>query len=936
MENYQLTPQEIIQKDLELKKGVDSKKFDKISDSILTRYGNKIITYHQPGMCWDLSEQQEEIVKTRYLMTYKCGKKDQDIKDVCLRMQRSLTSQLTLYTQHIELIKKFENLLNYVFINRLLILNTPQIFNLGNSLEKEYFEKTLDEMNYKDYKYIYDNVNRKDFTTQACFILDVEDSVEGIFNNLRDQAMIQKQAGGVGFNIGRLRPKHAYIKSTDSESSGSLSFLDIYNTTGKKIKQGNKRRWQGMQVLSDVYDKFWEKDCSFHPDTLEFINQKKKNSGEDTLENFNISLGILNSKDLYDKFANNKNVLYTFEGKPMSEVIHPNLYDEKNSSISQKTLLNTIQENAHKSGDPGLILFDNVNKYNQLRDVIPMIQTNPCQERPGSSSQKYNIVDTCCLGHIDLTKLLQKKDDQWKLDVTMLYALSVFSAYVLDILHDMMMYPIDPVKKGVLGLRSIGLGFYGLQGVLLMMGVPYDSDEQREIQEFIMGVEEIGQSVMSFDIQEQTYPFLFQESADSSIATQNIWEKEEFNLLSNSNYIEFNNYYDILNNYNDLIEVFKEIKFKYQDNQKRRNINLTTIQPTGTTSIIGQTSLMGDVGSGIEPFYSLMYKRFIVNQTDGSKSEQLYVTRLIRQLINKSYIEHIRKTSDFNTFLNKTVINNFDSHLEKLLNEKNEESVNKNPIYEQLYKWVESHFTSMEIHYIDHLKIQEQVQRSCSSQISKTINMKNDQKVKDVLEQYLYALQSDVIKGITVYRDGSLQYQVLESSNTKKVELPDKLSFLKFDIDVDYKTGRIKPREKPIIMETLKKTIVYKNDKTPLKFHIEVGFTDNNEPFEVFVRTTEESMDYTIVQNLYGRLVSVQFRSGLDINDVLKQCKKIKNWRNEYEKCLIFITEQVEELISIYKKGTKQKKQLMDEINEQQSDEFKKQSLEPGCSVCGE
>ncbi len=133
-------------------------------------------------------------------------------------------------------------------------------------------------------------------------------------------------------------------------------------------------------------------------------------------------------------------------------------------------------------------------------------------------------------------------------------------------------------------------------------------------------------------------------------------------------------------------------------------------------------------------------------------------------------------------------------------------------------------------------------------------------------------------------------------------------------------------------MESLKKTVYYKSDLIDMKFHIEIGFTDNNEPFEVFVRTTESSWNMTNMFNLYGRLISTQFRSGVDINEVLKQQKKVKNWKNDYDPIIEFITTEVEELISISKKSIKQKKQIIEDINEQ----FIKQSFEPGCSQCGE
>lgn len=939
-----------------------NKTADEFISYIVNTLSDEIISHHQENMCWNLSDEQTEIVDKRYLMTYADGIQDKSLETISIRMQRTISSQLTLYTDNLEHIKKFDSLLTYLFNSRLLVLNTPQMFNLGMGLNHDLFFTTngnnmiynsIDKLTYEDYVYIYTNINRSDFTTQACFILDMEDSIESIFETLKKQSMIQKAAGGVGFNIGRLRPKNQYIKTTNSSSSGSLSFLQVFNETGKVIKQGNKRRWQGMQVLQDIYDKFWEYPCSVHPDILEFINAKRNNTGETILQSFNISVGINNSKDLAEKQKTNDTtnlVNFTFQGETLDKVLQPSMYssDKTKLGMPQKELLNIIQENAHKCGDPGLIFLDKINKYNPLRDSdLYMVQTNPCGERPGISSQKYGIYDTCDLGHLDITKMLIKSEDGlFKLNASLVYSLSYISQYVLDLLHDLLMYPTEEVKKGVTCLRSVGLGFYGLQGALMLMGIPYDSEEQRKMQYFVMKLEEMGQSNMSFEAQKQLYPYLFQKLYESSdIPTQHIWDKNfaDFEYEDEiDSFVLYNKNSKTIKSKDEKNIVFNELRTLYHTKQPRRNINLTTIQPTGTTSIIGQTQILGDTGSGVEPLYSLNYRRFITN-LDGTKTEQIYISKILFRLLDKTFLKNILpQLQEYykNLYGKELKVDNTD--IENLIQEQKQNPTStvwqeKSILFSILKKWVEQHYTQMEISYMNHLLMQEQVQKSCSSQISKTINMKNDQKVKDVLEQYLYALTSDYIKGITVYRDGSLQVQVLEAEQSKetqkkKTDLQEKLSFLKFNINVDEKTGRIKPKVKPAIMESLKKTVYYKNESIEKKFHIEIGFTDNNEPFEVFVRTTESSQDMTNMFNLYGRLISTQFRSGVDINEVLKQQKKVKNWKNDYDPIIEFITTEVEELISISKKSIKQKKQIIEDINEQ----FIKQSFEPGCSQCGE
>jgi len=193
---------------------------------------------------------------------------------------------------------------------------------------------------------------------------------------------------------------------------------------------------------------------------------------------------------------------------------------------------------------------------------------------------------------------------------------------------------------------------------------------------------------------------------------------------------------------------------------------------------------------------------------------------------------------------------------------------------------------------MEHLEYLEYSQLFCSQSISKTINMKKNVKVEDVEKVFLESIKSPIIKDVTIYRDGSLETQVLNDTSNKKKEdkKEDKKGNILFhvgnvDINVNKKTGKIVPLERPVIMESLKKTIKITNGKD-LVFHIDVGFTEDNEPFEVFIRTTNSSKDYTEMMNLFGRLFSTGLRTGVDYNEILKQVRKVKNWKNEYDKIL--------------------------------------------------
>ena len=191
--------------------------------------------------------------------------------------------------------------------------------------------------------------------------------------------------------------------------------------------------------------------------------------------------------------------------------------------------------------------------------------------------------------------------------------------------------------------------------------------------------------------------------------------------------------------------------------------------------------------------------------------------------------------------------------------------------------------------------------------------MKKEQTVDDVKNIFLYAMNSPYIKGVTIYRDGSLETQIL---NTDNKDDNSQLNFSLKDIQLN-KQGKIIPKERPIVMEILKKEVKVKNGEE-LKFYIELGLTTNSEPFELFIRSTQSTKDYTVLFNTLGRLISLAFRSNISVDEVIKQIKKVKDWKNDYNIITQIIGDVINELISIAKKKGKRRIEEMKDINVQQ------------------
>lgn len=695
------------------------------------------------------SKQAAKIWEERYYMTYADGKRDESLEDAIRRIARSIAAADVKYAKNAQQLHRLEKIYFDIFSARLMLLNSPALFNLGVSVPKEpYFTKESPTL--EDYQYIFDNMDRRK-TLHACYPMDIDDDLKAIFNTLKDAALISAAGGGIGINFSKLRPQYSRI-NTAGFSSGSVSFMQLFDTMGAIILQGGKRRFAGMATHGfadwQITD-FWNAPVSFHPDIISFIHSKEHNTGESMLSRFNISVGINNSKDFLKAIDENRAVPLSFMGKRMSEIVFDAHKDKVADSISASDLFYDIVTLAWKTGDPGLIFWDKINKFNPIRELVPMVSVNPCGEKPAISSYKYRIITPCDLGSIDVYKFTTTKDVMWR----ELLAISQIGAYILDVLHELMMHPTPAIKKGVLLFRDIGLGFFGLAGALIKLFIPYDSPQGRAIAYGIMKAIEVGATRMSRFVGGIKGTYLMAPYVDKSIYVAQVWHKDH------------KQYENILRmysaKYQDVVKLYEEEKAIMQEygNSIYRNFVRTSVAPTGTISILAQTDEDEDVGSGIEPIYAYKYKRYVVSKDNQTKDIVTYKTKLLRYARNADI-----------------------SILESWLDEHdNFEGISK--VYPELED-VERVFASA--HTIapeDHLYMLEAVQWACSNGVSKTINLRREATIDDVAHIYRLALASPVIKGITIYRDGSLDTQVLVSeSKDKKESAP---SFIVQDIKLN-------------------------------------------------------------------------------------------------------------------------------------------------------
>ncbi len=727
------------------------------------------------------SKNAYKILTERYFLKTPAGDfLEKEWSDVCRRVARVVaTAELvnnpnlenSTGAEKLEVIKSWEEIFYNFMLSRIFIPNSPTLFNAGMGADYALLWKPIEDMTLEEYQQIYNSRNHLHMLS-ACFVVPVEDSIENIFNAVKEYALITKAGGGIGSNFSKLRPKGSFVAGTHGQASGPVSFMHVFNSAVGVVEQGYRRRGALMGILNID-----------HPDIEEFITAKEGNDGEKVLKFFNISVGIPMDKEELLR-------LYMEDGE--IELRHPKYPGEKRVKI--RSIIDRMAKNAWKTGDPGLAFLGEMNKYYAMYPEMQIESTNPCGE---IGLAPY---EACNLGSIDVAKFYMSGEFNWKAFAQA----SRLAVRFLDNIIDVNVFPLEKITEAVRNSRRIGLGIMGFADLLYHLDVPYDSAEARQ-----------------FAADMTAFMALHAHDESNKLGQ----EKGNFPLFEKSRYAKEENFAPFamgMSRFDDeLRRVMKESK------RAKRNVAVLTIAPTGSISNIADTS------SGLEPNFLIAYVRYM-NKHDGTKEALFYINKILESKLSTEILDKIK---------------------DKLV------EIGALSSFDEVPEDVKRVFvTAMDISPIDHLLMQDAFQRYVDNNISKTINMPNTATEEDVLNIYLEAMKLN-IRGLTIYRDGSLQSQVLTSTKTLRTKDAPKVQF--FVLDEKHKL-RPKPRK-----DTLRSVTRKLKTETGTTY-ITVSFDDNGEAVEIFLSNGTE------LAEAIGRLSSIALRAGVSAEEILEQLRKVK------------------------------------------------------------
>jgi ribonucleoside-diphosphate reductase alpha chain len=646
----------------------------------------------------------------------------------------------------------------------------------------------------------------------ACFVLPISDDMgrdpAGIFQTLRDAALIQQTGGGNGFSFSRLRPKGALVKSSAGQATGPIGFLRVYDKAFGEIAQGGTRRGANMAVLRVD-----------HPDIEDFITCK---TDENAITNFNISVGITDAFmeavlqdadwDLCFPDVNSKEY-HGFSGT-LEEAKAAGIPIKVHRTVKARELFEKIVQQAHHNGEPGVLFLDASNRSNPVPHLYQLEATNPCGE------QWLGPYENCCLGSVNLA---QHFGPDGTVDWDKLRNTVAVSTYFLDDVVDANAYvpAVPQLSEAAHRARRIGLGIMGLGDLMYHVGIRYGSREGQDFAAQVMEFVRFHTMKTSIELAEKRGAFLaIKDSIYDPQALQ--WQPptplHSYQITGDDR----RDYGRPPIDWNEIVSGITQHGI--------RNAAQTTIAPTGTIATVA-----GCEGYGCEPVFALAYVRHV--NDNGNDLQLAYASPLFEDTLIKAGLDDQKR----------------DTIIEHVMEMGTCQGLSEVP------EAIQNVFVvSQDISAEQHVRMQAALQAFVDNSLSKTVNFPENASEQDVAIAYQLAWELGC-KGITVYVTGSRQKVVLETKSTarQKESLVSQFSETVAKPHVEQTAmwyEKKKPRPRSLHGYTY-------NVSTPLgKAFITINVNGGEQPFEVFINTSKAGSDTAAVSEAIGRLISYILR----------------------------------------------------------------------------
>ena len=877
--------------------------------------------------------------------------------------------------EKLQLLNETARMFEFAIYHKIWLPSSPFMMNAGRyALDDpellEILYKDYEDMTYEDYKLI---SKMKDPAYGSCYAMGtIEDDIKSIFDMLYYQAEVFRHAGGFGVNFGKLRSKYAWVSTIKGRSSGPLMFMRLFNEVTYIIAlHANTKRGANMFLMN-----------AEHPEILDFINMKTDfEKNYQNIKYANISVAV------NDKFIDT-----LLEGKDWQTVDpHDPTITE---SIPSRKIWSNLVFNATLHAEPGLLNLSAINKDNPIFDIEPITSVNPCAEFTGFDKS------VCVLGSVNLYSMLVENNGKIEFDFEGLKAATKSLHLFLTLAGAANEYPLKVLTEKTRMYRNTGIGYMGLASTFVMLNQKYGSKESFETFRKIM--KEFSHSVVqsSMDIADLIGPHanydknrfvksgkelkeMFKWHPDGykfdDSKTYYVWNTDnpdavvelpqgkkianarlmaiaptgsisyicqvssgvepmfslayvrrinpdlpsEYSVVVYDSSLEDYLRYYMKKDEKEISDIINKIaKFDIPEEIEQNEVLVTTSQigvpekiailmlsnlyidmNTSTTFNIQRDTELGDIEKLVdydEPFLKKALDKFLKYRFD------------VKEYIEKDLLTNIHHMKAFLHFIS------MDPTISRSTAEE---------FRDMILDLEEGITTPSDI--MERIKSREEYNKAIRT-------------IQAVSDFYLMSLLLN-IKGTTIYVEAT-RTPILKLKRKKKEEKKKDVAIFDLGglkIAMDTKTRHLVPKERPAIIPSLKKEVKFTINGEKKKMYVELGYTDDDEPFEVFFRAGTSTKEYSELFNTAGRLMSVAMRLGVDVYETTRQLRKVKDWQNNYSPITRVMADVVEELVEFLKaKG--QKKKLLINLEEVKSHwtltpkgYYIDEEGRPRCPVCG-